>query len=193
MNDEELMLECKNGRMNAYDILFERYRRPIFSYVYQIVGDTGDVESIVQEAFIRVFKYIETYQYPKKFSTWFYTIVRNLCIDRLKSMRRERDNVISDFIVYGRNSKSEFLKILPDKTLTPEEISQKNQKITAIRDAVDEMDAIYKEVIQLFVFQKLPYDEISEILGVPSGTLRSRVHHGLKILREIMKRKGISF
>ena len=186
------MLECKGGDMSAFDTIFQRYRSPIFSYVYQMTGDTGDVESIVQEAFIRVFKYIETYKYPRKFSTWFYTIVRNLCIDRIKNLRKERDNVISDFIVYGKNSKSEFLKLLPDATLSPEEIAQKNQRIKAVRDAVDELDPIYKEVIQLFVFQRLPYEEISEILDVPSGTLRSRVHHGLKILYGILKRTGIS-
>ena len=109
------------------------------------------------------------------------------------SMKRERDNVISDFIVYGKNTKSEFLKLLPDKTLSPEDIAQRNQKINAVRDAIDELDPIYKEVITLFVLQKLPYDEISQILDVPSGTLRSRVHHGLKILRGIMKRRGIEF
>ncbi len=108
-------------------------------------------------------------------------------------MKKERAHVISDFIVYGENTKSEFLKLLPDKTLTPDEITQRTQKISAVREAIDELDPIYKEVITLFVLQKLPYDDISEILGVPSGTLRSRVHHGLKILRGIMERKGISF
>lgn len=187
------MLACKEGDLAGFDVLFERYRRPILAYVYQLVGDSADVESITQEAFIRVFKYINTYQYPRKFSTWFYTIVRNLCIDRLKSMRRERDNVISDFIVYGQNSKSEFLKLLPDKTLSADEIAHRNQRIVAVREAIDELDPIYKEVITLFLLQKLPYEEIVEILAVPSGTLRSRVHHGLKILRDIMGRKGITF
>ena len=192
-NDEELMRECKRGNMDAFNILFTRYRRAIFAYIYQLVGDYGDVESITQEAFIRVFKYLDTYEYPKKFSTWFYTIVRNLCIDRIKKMRKERDNVISDFIVYGKNTKSEFLKLLPDETLTPQQIAHRNQRIQAVRDAIDELDPIYKEVITLFILQKLPYSEIAEILDVPSGTLRSRVHHGLKKLREIMERKGITF
>ena len=191
-SDEDLMLACKDGNMRAFDILFDRYRRPILAYVYQLVGDYGDVQSIVQEAFIRVFKYIDTYKYPRRFSTWFYTIVRNLCIDRMKSIKRERQNVISDFIVYGQNSKSEFLKLLPDATLSPEELAQRNQRIASVREAIDELDPIYKEAITLFVLQKLPYDDISEILGVPSGTLRSRVHHGLKILHGIMQRRGIT-
>jgi len=191
-SDEDLMLECKKGNMDAFDILFERYRRPIFSYIYQLIGDYGDVESITQEAFIRVFKYLDTYKYPKKFSTWFYTIVRNLCRDRIKKIKKERENVISDFIVYGKNTKSEFLKLIPDTTLTPQEIAQRNQKIQAVRDAIEELDPIYKEVITLFILQKLSYAEISEILNVPSGTLRSRVHHGLKKLRHIMQRKGIT-
>jgi RNA polymerase sigma-70 factor (ECF subfamily) len=191
--DEELMLDCIKGDMEAFNILFDRYRRPIFAYVYQLIGDYGDVEGVTQEAFVRVFKYLDTYEYPKKFSTWFYTIVRNLCIDRIKKIQKERDNVISDFIVYGRNTKSEFLKLLPDDTLTPQEIAHRNQRIQAVRDAIDELDPIYKEVITLFVLQKLPYNEIAEILDVPSGTLRSRVHHGLKKLRSIMKRKGINF
>ena len=191
--DEDLMRECAKGNIDAFNILFRRYRRPIFSYVYQLIGDYGDVESVTQEAFLRVFKYLDTYEYPKKFSTWFYTIVRNLCIDSLKKIKKERENVISDFIVYGRNTKSEFLKLLPDDTLTPQKISQRNQKVQTVRDAIDELDPIYKEVITLFVLQKLPYSEISEILDVPSGTLRSRVHHGLKKLREIMERRGITF
>ena len=192
-SDEDLMRECKKGNTDAFNILFKKYRRPIFAYVYQLIGDYGDVEGVTQEAFIRVFKYIDTYEYPKRFSTWFYTIVRNLCIDRIKKIQKEREHVISDFIVYGKNTKSEFLKLLPDDTLTPQEIAQRNQRIQGVRDAIDELDPIYKEVITLFVLQKLPYSEISEILDVPSGTLRSRVHHGLKRLREIMERKGIAF
>lgn len=191
-SDEDLMLECQGGKMEAFNVLFEKYRRPILAYVYQIVGDYGDVESITQEAFIRVFRYLETYKYPKKFSTWFYTIVRNLCIDRIKSMKKERENVISDFIVYGERTKSEFLKLLPDSILSPESIVQRNNKIKAVRDAIDELDPIYKEVITLFVLQKLSYDDIAEILGVPTGTLRSRTHHGLKILREVLGRKGVT-
>lgn len=191
-NDEELMLECKDGNMDAFNVLFNRYRKPIFAYIYQLIGDYGDVEGITQEAFIRVFRYLDTYKYPKKFSTWFYTIVRNLCIDKIKKIRKERENVISDFIVYGKNTKSEFLKLLPDTTLTPQQITHRNQKVQAVRDAIDELDPIYKEVITLFVLQKLPYSEISDILDVPSGTLRSRVHHGLKKLRQIMDRKGIT-
>ena len=109
----------------------------------------------------------------------------------MKLKKKEQEHIISDFITDGTYTKSDFLKMLPDNSLTPEEIFQRNQRVSAIHQAISQLNPLYKEVIILFIFQKLSYDEISEILNIPSGTLRSRVHYGLKMLREILEREHI--
>jgi len=87
-SDEDLMLRLQRRRdEDAFNFLFARYRVPITSYLYRLVGNRAEAESLAQETFLRVLQKADHYDYPKRFSTWFYTIARNLATDFLKKKR----------------------------------------------------------------------------------------------------------
>src|SRR3982750_3318927 len=81
-SDEELMRRTQKGDKQAFALLYERYSGAVLSYLYRMLGNVEDVEAIGQEVFLRAFRFAPTYRYPQKFSTWLFTITRNLAIDR---------------------------------------------------------------------------------------------------------------
>jgi RNA polymerase sigma-70 factor (ECF subfamily) len=87
-SDEELMKRTQNGDRQAYSMLYERYSASVLSYLYRMLGNVEDVESIGQEVFLRAFRFAPTYRYPQKFSTWLFTITRNLAINQSRRRRR---------------------------------------------------------------------------------------------------------
>src|SRR5687768_6251145 len=90
-SDEELMKRTQNEDSQAFEILYERYSQSVLSYLYRMLGNLEDVESIGQEVFLRAFRFRATYRYPQKFSTWLFTITRNLAINQ--SRRRKRSPI----------------------------------------------------------------------------------------------------
>ena len=86
-NDEDLMRRTQQGDRQAFSLLYERYSASVLSYLYRMLGNVEDVESIGQEVFLRAFRFAATYRYPQKFSTWLFTITRNLAINQ--SRRRK--------------------------------------------------------------------------------------------------------
>ena len=81
-SDEDLMRRTQQGDKQAFSLLYERYSASVLSYLYRMLGNVEDVESIGQEVFLRAFRFAATYQYPNKFSTWLFTITRNLAINQ---------------------------------------------------------------------------------------------------------------
>src|SRR5438128_11817329 len=90
-SDEDLMRRTQKGDPQAFALLYERYSSSVLSYLYRMLGNVEDVESIGQEVFLRAFRFAPTYRYPQKFSTWLFTITRNLAINH--SRRRKRSPV----------------------------------------------------------------------------------------------------
>src|SRR5689334_14759252 len=87
-SDEELMRRTQQGDRQAFALLYERYSSAVLSYLYRMLGSVEDVESIGQEVFLRAFRFAATYRYPQKFSTWLFTITRNLAINQGRRKRR---------------------------------------------------------------------------------------------------------
>src|ERR671937_252099 len=83
-SDEELMRRTQQGDRQAFSLLYERYSSSVLSYLYRMLGNVEDVESIGQEVFLRAFRFASTYRYPQKFSTWLFTITRNLAINNAR-------------------------------------------------------------------------------------------------------------
>jgi RNA polymerase sigma-70 factor (ECF subfamily) len=159
---------------DAFNILFARYRAPITSYVYRLVGNRAEAESLAQEAFLRVLQKADHYEYPKRFSTWFYTIARNLATDFLK---KKRAVVPDDF--HG----------LSEATLHPHEddaeaLASHDEDLRRLAAAIQELPLPYREVLVLRALQGLSYREIAAIVDCPESTARSRMDYALTHLRK---------
>jgi RNA polymerase sigma-70 factor (ECF subfamily) len=177
-SDEELMKRTQNGDRQAYSMLYERYSASVLSYLYRMLGNVEDVESIGQEVFLRAFRFAPTYRYPQKFSTWLFTITRNLAINQSRRRRRSPVRNVTELNLEGVEMSGDPYQVAARAT----DDVERQEEIAQVLRALEDLPADQKEVIVLGVFQDLSYAEIEDITGTKAVTLRSRMFHGLKRL-----------
>ena len=177
-SDEELMRRTQQGDKQAYALLYERYSASVLSYLYRMLGNVEDVESIGQEVFLRAFRFAPTYRYPQKFSTWLFTITRNLAINQSRRRRRSPVRSVTELNLEGVEMSGDPYQVAARATDNVE----RQEEIAQVLRALEDLPADQKEVIVLGVFQDLSYAEIEDITGTKAVTLRSRMFHGLKRL-----------
>ncbi len=168
--DEELMKRFQNGDENAYIELVNRYRDKILNFIFNYIGDFEISEDIVQDTMIKLYQKKQYYKEIAKFSTWLYTIAKNLANTELRKKKQRKTTILSHI---SRDDKQ--FDIPADQPGTHQEVeSEITGKI--IRDAIDQLTDKFKTVILLRDIQELSYEEISSIVGVPIGTIKSRIN-----------------
>ena len=177
-SDEELMRRTQTDDRKAFAILYERYSQSVLSYLYRMLGNLEDVESIGQEVFLRAFRFKATYRYPQKFSTWLFTITRNLAINQSRRRKRSPIRNITELNLDGIDISGDPYQVAARAT----DDLERQEEITNVLKALEGLPTDQKEVIVLGVFQDLSYAEMEEITGTKAVTLRSRMFHGLKRL-----------
>tara|TARA_Y100001970_G_scaffold177209_1_gene215950 strand:+ start:806 stop:1387 length:582 start_codon:yes stop_codon:yes gene_type:complete len=168
--DEELMKRFQNGDENAYIELVNRYRDKILNFIFNYIGDFEISEDIVQDTMIKLYQKKHYYKEIAKFSTWLYTIAKNLANTELRKKKQRKTTILSHI---SKDDKQ--FDIPADQPGTHHEVeSEILDKI--IKDAIDQLTDKFKTVIILRDIQELSYEEISSIVGVPMGTIKSRIN-----------------
>lgn len=168
--DEELIAQFQNGDENAYIELVRRYKDRLINFVFQYVGDLEQSEDIVQDTMVKLYVKKHYYKEIAKFSTWIYTIAKNLANTELRKRKRRKTTQLSHM---SREEKQiELPAIQPD---TGQEV-QDEFAHKLIRNAIQQLPEHFKTVIILRDVQELSYDEISNIVDVPLGTVKSRIN-----------------
>lgn len=178
--DEELIARFQNGDAYAFDLLVRRYKDPLLNFIYRFLSDLVESEDLVQETFYRVYKNKHYYKEVAKFSTWIYTIAGNLAKTELR--RRKRRKVFS---IHKETAAEKELE-LPDLKSDPEK--EVNTVITEkiIQKAITSLPQKFRQVILLRDIQGFSYEEISSIIKVPLGTVKSRVNRArLKLQKDL--------
>ncbi|MFH1918413.1 MAG: sigma-70 family RNA polymerase sigma factor [Planctomycetota bacterium] len=168
------MAGALRGSMPAFEELYCRYAHRIVRFARRLMRDHQDAESITQEVFLRLLKDSAAYDPSRRFSTWIYTIARNLCWDALA---RRRPDLVGDG--------DEF----PGREPNPAAHMEERETGQRLRAAVDALPQFCREVVQLRVFERFTYREIAQILGCPESTARSRMALAIKRLRVGLYRK----
>lgn len=181
-SDEDLMRRTQQGDKPAFSLLYERYSSAVLSYLYRMLGNVEDVESIGQEVFLRAFRFAPTYRYPQKFSTWLFTITRNLAINQTRRKKRSPVRNLTELNLEGVEMSGDPYKVATQAT----DDLEKREEISRVLHALDGLPTDQKEVIILGVFQDLTYAQMEEITGTKAVTLRSRMFHGLRKLAKMM-------
>lgn len=181
ITDETLIARFQDGDVQAFDVLVRRYKDQLLNYVYRFVGNRNDAEDIVQETFLRVYKNKHYYKEIAKFSTWVYTIAGNLAKTELRRRKRRKIFSVSNFVNEERDYD------IPDTDKNPEREVDGSIKDDIIQKAIEKLPAKFKEVILLRDVQGFAYEEISQILNIPLGTVKSRVNRGRLKLQEDLK------
>lgn len=177
-SDEVLIARFQQGDNYAFDLLVKRYRDPLLNFIYRFLGDQTDAEDILQETFYRLYKNKHYYKEVAKFSTWIYTIAGNLAKTELRKRKRRSFFSINQYA--GEEKDYE----IPDDSSNPER--ETNTEITdeIIQAAIDKLSPKFKQVIVLRDIQGFSYEEISDIVKVPLGTVKSRVNRARLKLQE---------
>ena len=181
--DEELVRLAQQGVSSAFESLISRYERKITNHIYGMLRDYDRALDLAQDTFIKLLTRVDKYRETAKFSTWLYRISTNLAIDEIRRRRRWR---WVPFIVTnndGQEMETVPLRITgaqpgPDVPLFEEE------RRDFVRIAIDGLPPHYKSAVLLKDMQDLPYDEVSEILEIPVGTVKSRLNAAIRKLNE---------
>ena len=181
-SDEELMRRAQNGDRQAFSLIYERYSSAVLSYLYRMLGNVEDVESIGQEVFLRAFRFAATYRYPEKLSTWLFTITRNLAINNARRRKRSPVRNITELNLEGVDVSGDPYQVATQAT----DDMEKREEIARVLTALEDLPTDQKEVIVLGVFQDLSYAQMEEITGTKAVTLRSRMFHGLRKLARMI-------
>jgi len=178
-DDYALIAECCAGNTQAFNELVLRYQTSVSILATRLLGSPHEAEDITQDAFLRVYERIEEFRGEAKFSTWLYRICYNLCLDNLK---RKKSDPIADI---GDKTLPEELAVprseLPDQML----IRKEQQHL--VEQALTHVTQEFRQVIVLHHTTPLSYEEIAELLGLPVGTVRSRLHRGREEVKEHLR------
>ena len=171
------------GDQNAFAELVELYKDKVFQICYRMLGNRHEAEDIAQEAFIRAYVNIETFNQKRKFSTWLFRIATNLCIDRI---RKKKPDYFLDAEVAGTEGLTMYSQVAADVQLPEDEVENMELQET-IQKEITKLPEKYRSVIVLKYIEELPLQEISEILDLPLGTVKTRVHRGREALRKQLR------
>jgi len=182
LTDEELIKEFQdNNTIEAYEILVKRYKDPLMNFVYRFLGDKDACTDVVQETMIKFYLNKDSYRSFAKFSTWIYTIAANLAKNELK--RRKRRTIFS----IDNNDDEKSLQIEDKMFLQPDRATDSEIKNEMIQNALLKVKPVYREVVILRDIQDLSYEEISDITGLPIGTVKSKINRGRAQLQKFLK------
>src|SRR5262249_19446098 len=183
-SDEGLMLRYQKGDVRAFEILLGRHRRPIFNFILRYVGDPAQAEDLLQETFLRVIKGSEAYQRQAKFTTWMYTIARNLCVDA--SRRGKHRKAYSLDVPMDGESKdgATLLDVVADKAAGTDGKVLSKELHGSLQSAMGKLSDDQREVFLMREFLDMPFREIADVVGCPENTVKSRMRYALEKLRE---------
>lgn len=183
MDDLKIIESCLMGNTQMFSRLIDYYKSMVYNLAYRISNSPHDAEDISQEAFLRAFQSLARFNPSYKFSTWLYQITLNIIRDKFK--RKEIDYVSLDTPM--ETDDSEFYPQPADLTNNPEQIIARQEDAQAIQQAIYSLPLKYREVIVLRHLQDLSYIEISNILKLPSGTVKIRLYRAREQLKKILE------
>ncbi len=179
--DEELMNLCVEGSEEAFNELVRRYHPRIVSVVYRYINDPVRAEEIAQEVFVRVYVHRERYRRTARFSTWIFTIALNLTKNEIRHRVRHSRVMSLDALTEMGSSVGFFLR---ERGRGPDEKVEQSQLQEIVGRAIVELPPKYRDAVILRDIEGLSYEEVSEILSIPGGTVRSRINRGRLILKK---------
>jgi len=173
--DHALMRRVQKDEYDAFEELVDRYKTRLVNVIYRMLNDQNEAEDLVQETFLRVWTHRQDYDFSYCLSTWIYTIALNLAKNELRKRRKFKFFSLLDMTEKGLE--------LPDPKLGPSALGH------MLEGAIGKLPGKYKEAFLLRDVEQLPYEEVAQILGVPLGTVKSRVNRARAVLKDELKPK----
>ncbi len=186
VEDKALVAQAVEGSEAAYRELLERFRRPVFSLIYRMIGDREIAEDLAQESFVKAFNNLDSYNPSYRFSSWLFKIANNHAIDHLRRARLKTVSIHGSPHAADREREQETRIVLQAPGETPEQEVLALELGSEIEAAISHLRAEYRTVVILRHVENRPYEEIAEIMDVPIGTVKTFLHRARSELREAL-------
>ena len=184
-SDEELLRRFNRGQRDVFGTLVRRYERELYGYLRRYLGDANLADDVFQNTFMQVFIKSGQFEEGRPVRPWLYTIATNQAIDALR--RAGRQQMASLDQAHGEDGEGELrnlLDLLESRTPGPTEHAEDEERRIQVRACVDALPEFLRQVVVLAYYQGLKYREIADILDIPVGTVKSRLHTALLKLQE---------
>jgi RNA polymerase sigma-70 factor, ECF subfamily len=183
--DVDLMLRVKRGDIRAFEELVEKYKQPVINVISRTLRDQTEAEDLAQNVFVQVFKSADRYKATAKFSTWLFTIARNLCLNEIR--RRSRHPAESLEASQTDHDDLPARQFEDVKNFSPADNVLQGELRQKIDDALGELPENQRTAILLCRQEELSYEDISEVLGCSLSATKSLIHRGRETLKEKLK------
>jgi RNA polymerase sigma-70 factor (ECF subfamily) len=178
-SDTELIERCLRKDNSAWDLVVARFRRKVFHIAYKFTGKHDEAEDLTQEIFLKVFRSLDKFNRDADFSTWLSSVARNYCIDRYRASKREREVVVEDLLAFD---------LAPASSGNPYRALEDQDRSSLLRRGLDLLPDKLREAVVLRDLQGLSYQEMADRLGLPEGTVKSRINRGREELTRLLLR-----
>jgi RNA polymerase sigma-70 factor (ECF subfamily) len=183
-SDTDALVErCLAGDQQAWDQIVRQHWRKVFNLAYKFVGRHDEAEDLAQDVFLKIFKALHTFDRRANFQTWLISISRNLCIDHYRSVRKERETIDRDVDAAELSPAS--------RDPSPMAALEQRDRVMLLRQAMASLPETLRTAVLMRDIQELSYQEIADQLGLPEGTVKSRINRGRnELARQIRKLRG---
>jgi RNA polymerase sigma factor (sigma-70 family) len=176
ITDATLIREYLTGKDKAFEKLYRKYERPLYSFIYRFVGSRESAEDVFQQTWLKAIRALENYDERGKFGSWIFGIANNACLDlvRQKSVLKRDDFA------------SEDMDHLPQKEMIPDESIINKEQRTVLENGIEALPWEQKQVVLLRVYAEMSFKEIAAMIDAPLNTVLGRMHYAEKNLRKII-------
>jgi RNA polymerase sigma-70 factor (ECF subfamily) len=186
--EKKIVEGLKKGELSSFEEFVKYYQRDIYNIALRFLNNEQDALDVTQEIFLKVLKKIDSFQGNSKLSTWLYRITINYCKDYVKRYYKH-NNLYIDKGIDGREGEI-FYQLSSDEG-EPSLVLEEKLKKEALHKCIELLEPEYKEVIILKYINQLSYGEMGEILSIPEGTVKSRLHRGRLNLAKLLKEREL--
>lgn len=174
--DEQLLEAYRFGDRLSFSQLVDRYQRELFHFLVRFLGDRAAAEDVFQETFLQVHQSAEQFDPQRRFRPWLFTIAANKARDLMRSQARRPTNPLQASISPGDDESGQFIDLMEASAPMPSEPMEQEELQKLVQGTVMGMPEHLREILLLSYFHQFPYKQISDILQIPLGTVKSRLH-----------------
>jgi len=184
-SDAELMLRVKNGDLDAFECLVEKYKQPVINLIFRTVRDLDEAEDLAQNVFIQVFKAAGRYEASAKFTTWLFTIARNMSLNEIRRRSRHPAESLDHSDL---ETEDQPVRQHPDKTaLAAPDRMLRSELEQKVEEAIMELPETQRTALLLCREEELSYEEIAKVLDCSLSATKSIIHRGREVLKQKLK------
>ncbi len=183
INERELIGKILKGNIKAFEDLIIHYQKLVSLITFRMLKNEFDREEVCHEVFIKIYQNLTGFHYKSKLSTWIGKITYNHCLNYIQKQHRHINEDIDGFSIENKDN-YQYNENLISEENNPEEQVEEQNKYQLIQKQINQLPEIYKVIITLYHIEEFSYNEISEIMDLPSGTVKSYLFRARKVLKE---------